>query len=313
MGFQIKTLTENDRFFVVDIGTSRIKVLLCELDSGILKILEHTSIRQSRKHMQGGNIADLQGVSESLRKSISKLESAVEGEVRDIIFSLQSPSLVTDTLSMNYVRDSEQQALTMEEIDSMVAKIEQKSLEKAKPKIISQNVEDDVQMKLVTTTLTSIVIDGKKVSNPIGFTGKNVSLTVCNIFLPIASFHVYASIARDVDKRLISFVPTPITLPKAQSESLELFDPNCFIDIGAALTTITLENFSEILGALQIPIGIGLYENMMMRKFPKLSRLEIEHIIQSHGDTPAITDEIRIGARAIRIEFLELLTNAVQV
>ncbi len=246
-------------------------------------------------------------MSESLKKVISKLESAVDGEIRDIIFSIQSPSLVTDTLSMNYVRDRENEPLHMEEIDTMVARIEQKSLEKAKPKILAQNIEDDTQMKLVTTTLTSIVIDGKKVSNPIGFTGKNVSLTVCNIFIPITTFHLYSSIVRDVDKRLISFVPTPITLPKAQSESLELFDPNCFIDIGSSLTTLTLENFSEILGAVQIPVGISLFENMMIRKFPKLSRLEIEHIIQSEAE------DIHNEAKAVRVEFLEILAQSIHV
>jgi cell division ATPase FtsA len=60
MGFQIKTLSENDRFFVIDIGSTRIKVLLCELEEGKLNILEHASIRQSRKHMFGGDISDLQ-------------------------------------------------------------------------------------------------------------------------------------------------------------------------------------------------------------------------------------------------------------
>ena len=231
MGFQIKTLSENDRFFAIDIGSTRIKVLLCALESGKLTILENASIRQSRKHMQGGDISDLQGVSEALQKVLYKIEKNQNGEIKDCIFSIQSPSLVADSFSMNYVRDKESSPLGMEEIDSMVAKIEQKSLEKAKPKILGQVAEDESQMKLITTSLTSITIDGKKVSNPIGFTGKNVNLTVCNVFLPVTTFHLYSSIARNIDRRVLSFVPTPIALPKAQNESLEIFDPNGFVNI----------------------------------------------------------------------------------
>lgn len=117
--------------------------------------------------MYGGDISDLQGVSETLEKALHRIEKNQKQEVRDCIFSIQSPSLVTDAFSMNYVRDKDSVPLGMEEIDSMVARIEVKSLEKAKPKILSLVTEDENQMKLVTTSLTSITIDGKKVSNPI--------------------------------------------------------------------------------------------------------------------------------------------------
>ncbi len=59
MGFSIRTLSEYDRFFVVDIGSSRVKVLLCELANGELKILGKASTRQSKKLTIDGEIADL--------------------------------------------------------------------------------------------------------------------------------------------------------------------------------------------------------------------------------------------------------------
>lgn len=122
--------------------------------------------------MNEGGITDLQGTADTLMRALAKiLETwAPSGDVRSVIFSLASPQLVTDTLSMNYVRDRAATPLEMEEIDTMVAKIEYKSLTKAQPKILAQVPLDISQMKLVTTSLSSIVIDGKKVSNPIGFT-----------------------------------------------------------------------------------------------------------------------------------------------
>lgn len=168
-------------------------------------------------------------------------------------------------------------------------------------------MEDESQMKLITTSLTSITIDGKKVSNPMGFTGKNISLTVCNVFIPTTTFHLYSTIARNIEKKILSFVPTPIALTKAQSESLDIFDPNGFVDIGYSLTSVTLENYSELLGAIQIPIGSSLYESMFIRKFPKLSRLEIEHIMQ--GDMENQSKE----AKKIQKDFIELLVRAIVV
>jgi hypothetical protein len=214
--------------------------------------------------------------------------------------------MLTDTLSMNYVRENPETPLGMEEIDRMIGKIESKSLERAKPRIMARVLESEGQMKLVTTALTSIVIDGKKVSNPMGFTGTNISLTVCNVFLPISTFHLYSSIVRDLDKKLISFVPTPIALPKAQEASLELFDPNCFVDIGAAYTTVVLENYSEILGSVVIPFGSSLFERIFASKNPKLSHLEVENRIIA-------ADQKDEAFKRAQEEFLDLLVDAVVV
>ena len=126
---------------------------------------------------------------------------------------------------------------------------------------------------------------------------------MCNIFIPLSTFGLLSSIARKLDLRIISFVPTPVALSKARSDALELFDPNCFIDVGAAITTIALENYSELIGALQIPVGMSLLENMMIRKLPKLTRLEIEHRIHAvehtHDEEVVFTEFFGILAKSI--------------
>jgi hypothetical protein len=306
MGFQIQKAEEKEIFLAVDIGTARIKVLLVQVDKGDFLILSSVSMRQSKKHMHQGEILDLQGVSDTLLKAIHKVEEEKWVTAKKIVYSVSSQFLITDTLSMNYVRASDTSPITMEEIDVMVSKLEHKSLEKIKPKILVQVPIEDTQMKLVTTTVTAISLDGKKVSNPIGFTGKNMSLTVCNVFVPQSTFHVYSAIARKIDKEVVSFVPAPMILPKAQGDALELFDPNCYVDIGYSLTTIVLENFSEILGAMQIPIGVSVFENMLIRKFPKLSRLEIEHCM--HHPEIDTKDQAQI-----RAEFMKVLLEAIFV
>jgi cell division ATPase FtsA len=194
----------------------------------------------------------------------------------------------------------------MEEIDTMVAKIEVKSLEKAEPKILTRILRANTRMKLVTTTLTSIIIDGKKVSNPVGFTGKNVSLTVCNVFVPVSIFHLYSGIERTLGLDLISFVPVGVVLPKALENSLELFDPNLCIDIGYSTITVTLENYSEILGSLTIPFGSQVLEDIFSRKEPALSRLEVQHRIIDAKEKDSIF-------QSAQIEYQEILRDTIRV
>lgn len=72
-------------------------------------------------------------------------------------------------MASQYIRDDDELPLNMEEIDMMIAKIEKASLARAKEKAKSEYgiIHDDI--RLVSSTLTSITIDGKQVANPIGF------------------------------------------------------------------------------------------------------------------------------------------------
>jgi cell division protein FtsA len=74
---------------------------------------------------------------------------------------------IYDAVTTQYIRADREKPIDMEEVDVMIKKIEQESLERAKEKSIKQFgiIHDDI--KLVSSTLTSITIDGKKVTNPL--------------------------------------------------------------------------------------------------------------------------------------------------
>ena len=148
---------------------------------------------------------------------------------------------------MNYVRQDPDTPIDMEELDRMIASTETKSLERIKPK--SENRLDlaPAELRLITTSLTSIALDGKKVSNPIGFTARNVKLNLINFFVPSSISSALTLVARDLGMKVVSLVPVPVALPKIIEDSIEGFDANVFVDFGYSKTTVILENKSEIL------------------------------------------------------------------
>ena len=95
---------------------------------------------------------------------------------------------------MNYVRENPESSITMEEIDNIVKKVEYTSLDRVKGKIRERTGIIESEMKLVTTSIISIMVDGKKLGNPIGFTGKNIKLGVINIFVPLSYVNMIQNI-----------------------------------------------------------------------------------------------------------------------
>ena len=49
MSFKISNVLEYDNFIALDIGASKVKVAICKIESGEVKILAKTSLRQNKK------------------------------------------------------------------------------------------------------------------------------------------------------------------------------------------------------------------------------------------------------------------------
>lgn len=295
MSFKISTVVDYHQFIALDIGTSKIKVLICSIEGGELRILGSSITRQSKKNIIDGEIADLYGVSETIKKAIGKAGENLDEIPSDIVISLGSVLTFSDIIHMNYVRENPESPITMEEIDHIVKKVEHTSLDRVKGKIRERTGIIESEMKLVTTSIISIVVDGKKIGNPIGFTGKNIKLGVINVFVPFSYVSMIENIGRGLSKNIISLIPSIITLPKLLESREENFDFNCCIDFGASKTTIVIENRGEILGGNTLNFGFGLLEETFKRRKPDIGYLDIEHHIahmeKSYDEYKEIFDE----------------------
>lgn len=126
-----------------------------------------------------------------------------------------SPTLcVHDIIASQYIRADESIPLTMDELDTMIEKLEKTSLVRAKEKAKAEYglIHDDI--RLVSSTLTSITIDGIQVMNPIGLEGKHVRINVLNIYALSSEYNILRSILASLKKKTISLVPIPLIFSK---------------------------------------------------------------------------------------------------
>lgn len=161
--------------------------------------------------------------------------------------SFPSHTFVSDLITTQYTRADSETFLTMQEVDKMIKRIEKASYERAHIKSRKQFGAMNDDLRLVSSTIVSIQIDGRSVTSPIGFSGGRVRLTVLNIFVPSSEFNIIRSIISRLDKKVISLIPEPLILPKLIEESDTFSESTCIIDIGYGHTTITILYNNEIL------------------------------------------------------------------
>jgi hypothetical protein len=102
----------------------------------------------------------------------------------------------------------------MEEIDTIMMGIESRAFDRAKTKFSLRSGIDESEMKLLASTIVSISVDGRALNNPIGFTGSQVRSQVLNVFMPNAEYLEYKTLFRDLNLEVLSYIPTPLVLPK---------------------------------------------------------------------------------------------------
>lgn len=280
MSFKISNINDYENFLAIDIWTFKIKVLACKIEWQELKIIGASSLRQSKKDMFNWEISDISSISKALNKAITKACQWIENIPKDVMILYNSSELIYDFTSVNYVRNSKDSLIKMKEIDEMIEGVELRSLDKIKSKTENRLWIIEAEMKLLTTSITWIYVDWKRISNPIWFSWKNIKFNLINIFCPISRFLTLRNIVNDLNFNLISVVPLALSLPKLIEDSSYNFDQNIYIDIGYSKITVILQNNSEIIWFNVISFWLALLEEELKNSLNK-SYLDIENILSN--------------------------------
>ena len=279
MSFRLSTIQEYNRFIAVDIGSYKIRVLICEIENGSLKLLWKASVRQSRNHMLDGDISDMQWVAETIQKAILKAWSHLEEIPTDIITSFSSRTMPYDILTMNYTRSQKDAKVTLDELDVMIKRVEGKSFDRIRNKLLEYTGDRNTDIRLISSSLTSIFIDGKRIANPTGFIWKDIRFTVMNIYTSTSDFSSIHSVLNSLDRKTISVVPSLVLYPKIIEKSASIFDTNVYLDIGYHRVNIVYESHNEIIWSIVVPFWLALLELEISKAFPEMSMIDIENNI----------------------------------
>lgn len=308
MSFRLSNIHDYNRFIVVDLGSYRVRACIYEREEWWTLILQwKASVRQNRKNFLDGSITNLRGVADTIERAILQAGNTLDTIPDDIIISFSPELTIFDSMTTQYVRSDREAPITMDEIDTMIKKIEYQSLERAKEKSKKQYgmIHDDV--RLLSSTMTSIQIDGKHVTNPLGFSGSNILIRVLNVFAPSSEFNILRSILSSLGKRTISLVPTPLLFSKIAEQSDYALEYNVYIDLGYLHTTIVFESRNEINAFETFSFWAKNLLDVFATKLADKTYFEIEHMLWS-TDSAFWTDEV-----SVLEEFFEYLIDILSV
>jgi len=253
----INKLIPSRKILVIDIWTYKIKIALCEYKNNEINILSYTEKRCDASDIISWEIANIEWISNTILVALEKLLVEKNINPKDIIINIPSSTIISSWKSINYIRENEEENITIKELDYIIKKAEKEALENAKTQITKKTWFIDVDMKLITSSIVDMNIDWFRVSNPIWFNGKNIFISILNIFIPASRYHIITTIANSLEKNILSIVPIEFSLPKIFSFSEYNYDDIVFIDIWNTKTSVIVQKNWVIIWCNKINIWVN--------------------------------------------------------
>ncbi len=247
----------SDKLLVgLDIGTEVAKALIARINGEELEVIGVGRAKQSLSDMQSGAIADIAGVVANCNKALVEAEKMAGVTARQAVVGIAGELVKGLTTTVRYRRPNPEKPLSAGEIEVIIDKAQAKTLDRARKQLELETGKKDVEVKLVNSAIVSIHIDTYKVSNPMGFQGKEVVIQLYTAFAPMVHIGALEKTAEELDLELIAVAAEPF----AVSRSLIGSDASnnltaILIDVGGGTSDIAVVDDGGVQGTRMFGIG----------------------------------------------------------
>ena len=251
-----KDVVKDNYIVGLDIGTEFVKALIARIDGDDLTVVGVGRARQDVSDMHSGAIADISGVVRNCEAALSAAEEQANLQAKRVVIGIAGELVKGTTNTIRYRRPQPDRPLDAAEMEFIIEKVQERAQTKAQQQIALETGNDEVEVKLVNSALVAIHIDGYKVSNPIGFQGKDIAVQIYTAFAPMVHIGALERVADELALNLVAVAAEPF----AVSRSVLGTDANSkftaiLADVGGGTTDIAVVNDGGVEGTKMFGIG----------------------------------------------------------
>ncbi len=302
----------DQHLLALDIGTEFVKALIARVEGDELKIIGVGRAHQELSDMHSGAIADIAGVVRNCEMALSDAEAQAGIQAKRTVIGIAGELVKGITQTIRYKRPQPDKPLDLAEMEFIIEKVQERAQIRAQKEIAWETGNADVEIKLVNSAIVSIHIDGYKVSNPIGFQGKDVAIQIYTAFAPMVHIGALERTASELDLDLLAVAAEPF----AVSRSVLGVDASSnftaiLADIGGGTTDIAVVNDGGVEGTKMFGIG--------GRSFTKTIASELDIAFEDAEklklsiDEPNLKAEVKKNLNTAVDKTLEVWLNGVEL
>ncbi len=276
-------------FAALDIGTEYAKALVFTVEGGVGVVRGFGRHRQTRTAMENGLITDIEAVVENCHAALSAAERMAGRVSKRAIVGLAGELVKGMATAVTIERDRPADPLGMEEIEDVMERVQRLALRRVTDRLSTEMGQPIVDVRLVNSSIVSIKMDGHLVSNPLGFQGRYLQVTVFNAFAPLVHVGASESIARHLSLELLSVVAEPFAVASCLAPAIASDAGGIFVDIGGGTTDVALVRNGGIEATQSFALaGRAFTRRISIERGVDLDTAEALKLQYAHG-------ELRVG------------------
>lgn len=282
----------DDYLLALDIGTEYVKALIAKKSKGMIKIVGVGKAHEAPTNMYSGAIADIEGVVQTCEEALNKAEEMAGVRAQEVVIGIAGELIKGNTASIKYRRADASRPITDAEMEKIIKQVQQKAGERARREVALETNNKDVEVRLINSALVSLRIDGYKVSNPIGFKGKEVVVQIYTAFAPLVHISAIERVCDELELDLVTVAVEPFAVCRAcLGDDVESNFSGVVIDIGGGTTDVAVVDDGGVEGTKMFSIGGRSFTHQISQRLG-LS-LEDAEKLKLLSDSPKMKPEVR--------------------
>lgn len=274
----------------LDIGTEYAKALIGQVkehtDSAgkayqVVEVIGVGRQRQRLTDMAGGAVTDIAGVVENCDAALRRAEEMAEIVAKDAVLGIAGELVKGGTTSVSYRRARPDVKIDQAEMMDIIGRIQKQAYEEVRKQLMWETGKKELEVKLVNAAVVDVHIDGYRVTNPVGFQGKDVTIQIFNAFAPMVHLGALQTVAADLDLNLVNIAAEPFAVAKSVGADDSTEFSAIFIDIGGGTSDIAVVNNGGVEGTQMFAIGGRSFTKRIATSlgitFDSAEKLKLDH------------------------------------
>jgi cell division protein FtsA len=260
--------TKAKHIVALDIGTEYVKALIGKINGDEIEIIGVGRAKQQLADMQSGAIADISGVVDNCEEALNKAERMAGVDAEDVIIGIAGELVKGTTSTIRFKRANPKNEISVEEMDLIIKRVQERARQNAQDSLAMELGNTDVDVRMVNSALVAIEIDGYRVSNPIGFQGRDVAIQLYTAFAPMIHIGALERTAQMLSLDLVAVAAEPFAVARSvigadASSTLSAI----LIDVGGGTTDIAVVNEGGVEGTKMFGIGGRAFTRSISSEF----------------------------------------------
>jgi len=300
----------------LDIGTEFAKALVFEVDEE-----SHGTVRgvgrkrQGLSHMQSGTVADIGAVVDNCAVALQEAEEMAGFRPTQVVIGIAGELVKGFTTTHSQERKRPDQPISEGELQKLIDGVQREALREAERSITWETGLPQVDVRLVHAAVTGASIDGYPLTNPVGFQGRHVQISIFNAFAPLVHLGALQSVAQQLDLELLEIVAEPYAVAKVLSGEQLRQTGALFVDVGGGTTDVALVRQGGIEGTRMFALGGRAFTKSIADRmdlpFPRAEALKVDYArglpVDDRATLARIIDEdVQVWAAGVELVMEEL-------